>query len=409
MALPIRPILSSLQHHRLTAALLALQVALTCAFVANAVFLIAGRIERLQTSTGLPEDELSLISVRGVLSGGNVQAQQQADLRALRDIPGVRAAAAFGNTMPLSDGADDYGNCADQQALQRAIEQRSEAPGCVQASYYSGSPGFVQALGAHLIAGRDFRADEYASDTPSAVILTRSLAQQLWPGQPAVGKTLYGGSQRTVVGVIDDLLRPTLRSAAVDHLVALSPQLPSGTQTHYLLRSAPQDRDRVLTAAADALAKAGPLRLIPSEGRRSYAQVRHRYFQRDTTMVGLLLAASIGLLFVTALGIGGLASFWVQQRTRQIGIRRAIGATRGDVLRYFQAENILIVGAGNVLGMALAALLNQWLMQRYELPRLPWHWLPLGALVLWLLGQLAVLWPARRAAAVPPAVATRSV
>ena len=115
------------------------------------------------------------------------------------------------------------------------------------------------------------------------------------------------------------------------------------------------------------------------------------------------------LLLVTALGIIGLASFWVQQRRRQIGIRRALGATRGDILRYFQTENFLIVTGGIVLGMALAFGLNLMLMKLYELPRLPLYYLPIGALVLWGLGQLAVLAPALRAAAVPPVVATRSV
>jgi putative ABC transport system permease protein len=114
------------------------------------------------------------------------------------------------------------------------------------------------------------------------------------------------------------------------------------------------------------------------------------------------------MLLVTALGIAGLANFWVQQRRRSIGIRRAIGATRGDILRYFQTENFLIVGGGLVLGMALALVLNLALMQHYELPRLPLYYLPVGALVLWGLGQLAVLGPALRAAAVPPVVATRS-
>jgi putative ABC transport system permease protein len=115
------------------------------------------------------------------------------------------------------------------------------------------------------------------------------------------------------------------------------------------------------------------------------------------------------MLLVTALGIAGLANFWVQQRRRSIGIRRAIGATRGDILRYFQIENFLIVSGGIVLGMALAFGLNLLLMQHYELPRLPVHYLPIGALTLWGLGQLAVLGPALRAAAVPPVVATRSV
>ncbi|MFT4197034.1 MAG: FtsX-like permease family protein, partial [Pseudoxanthomonas sp.] len=242
----------------------------------------------------------------------------------------------------------------------------------------------------------------------SVVIVTRTLAQRMWPGEQAVGKVIYGGSKRTVVGVIDDIARPMLRAAAVDRLVALVPEPPNLNSTKYLLRSAPQDRERVLRAAADALAKAGPVRLIPEDERRTFAQVRQKYFQRDTTMIGLLLAATLGLLFVTALGIGGLANFWVQQRTRQIGIRRAIGATRSDILRYFQIENFLIVGAGAVLGMLLAAALNQWLMGRYALPRLPWYYLPIGALALWALGQLAVLWPARRAARVAPAIATRS-
>jgi putative ABC transport system permease protein len=158
----------------------------------------------------------------------------------------------------------------------------------------------------------------------------------------------------------------------------------------------------------DILGRLEPSRLIPPSSTRTFAQLRQKYFQRDTTMIGLLLASALGLLFVTALGITGLANFWVQQRTRSIGIRRAIGATRGDILRYFQTENFLIVGAGIVLGMLLAFLLNAELMQHYELARLPLFYLPMGALVLWGLGQLAVLGPALRAAAVPPVVATRS-
>jgi putative ABC transport system permease protein len=125
-------------------------------------------------------------------------------------------------------------------------------------------------------------------------------------------------------------------------------------------------------------------------------------------MLGLLLAAAAGLLLVTAVGIAGLASFWVQQRRRAIGIRRAVGATRRDILRYFQAENALIVGGGIAAGAVLAFVLNLALMTRDELPRLPWPYLPLGAAALWLLGQLAVLGPALRAAAVPPVVATRA-
>ncbi len=125
-------------------------------------------------------------------------------------------------------------------------------------------------------------------------------------------------------------------------------------------------------------------------------------------MAGILVGIIVGMLMVTALGIVGLASFWVQQRRRQIGIRRAIGATRGDILRYFQTENFLIVTGGIAVGMVLAFFLNVMLMQRYELPRMPFFYLPVGALALWTLGQLSVLAPALRAAATPPVVAMRS-
>lgn len=410
MTLPIRPILSSLRHHRLTAGLLMLQVALTCAIVANAGFMIAGRVHRIQTSTGIPEDEISLIEVNGVQADANVQAQQQTDLAALREIPGVTMAVATGGyAWPLAGGANDRGGCTDQAALDRVMAANSiDVPGCLQSTYYSGSPGFVQALGARLIAGRDFNADEYSTDEVHSVIVTKTLAQTMWPGQRAVGKVIYGGSQLTVVGVVDDLLRPQLRGEAMDRLVVLAPELPNRSYIVYLLRSAPQDRQQVLDAAAVALGKAGPMRLIPEEGRQTFEDVRQKYFQRDVTMISLLIASSLALLFVTALGIGGLANFWVGQRTRQIGIRRAIGATRTDILHHFQIENFMIVGAGAALGMVLAYGLNQLLMRQYALDRLPLVYLPIGAVLLWVLGQVAVFWPARRAAAVPPAIATRA-
>ena len=125
-------------------------------------------------------------------------------------------------------------------------------------------------------------------------------------------------------------------------------------------------------------------------------------------MVWLLGGVCFGLLVVTAFGIVGLASFWVQQRTRMIGTRRALGATRGQILRYFQTENFMLSTAGIVIGMAAAYGISVLLMKSYELPRLPLYYLPVGAVILWLLGQIAVWAPARRAALLPPVAALRS-
>ncbi|OOG66136.1 ABC transporter permease [Rhodanobacter sp. B04] len=415
-----RPILSSLRHHKLTALLLMLQVALTCAIVCNVVFMIVNRVEQVSLPSGVDEAGLSMLVSETIDKHENKRARHAADLAGLSKIPGVTAAVAV-DTLPLGRDESSYGTCASAEDMATAIAAHSMMRGglCVQPAVYGGTPGELGVLGLHLAAGRDFRTDEYVAgadehvagaDVPVA-ILSRALAERLYPGKNALGQSIYTGGSKPirVIGIVDTLLRPQLREAGVNQYAMLFPMLPNDGEVTYLLRSAPQDRERVLRMAAAKLEQLSPERIIPAGGMRTYTQMREAYFQRDTTMIGLLLASGLGLLFVTALGITGLANFWVQQRRRSIGIRRAIGASRGDILRYFQTENFLIVSGGIALGLLLAIMLNLVLMKHYELPRLPLYYLPIGALALWLLGQLAVLGPALRAAAVPPVVATRSV
>ncbi|HEX5305628.1 MAG TPA: FtsX-like permease family protein [Dyella sp.] len=410
----LRPILSSLRRHKLTASLLMLQVAFTCAIVCNVVFMVVQRVQRVTVATGIAESELSVIHSSGFSADGNPQARQAADLAVLRAIPGVRSVVAVSYSLPLDRSDSSYGVCPDQAAIKRAMQQRSaDGTGCLQPSMFDGTPGLIDTFGLRLVEGRDFTADDFVigqAHKPAVAIISRALAQRLYPGQDPLGKSMYlGDATIRVVGVVNRLLRPILRTPAVDGDSMIWPQKPDHPFVNYVLRSAPQDRARVLREGRAALLAASPNRLVNPERMETYTQMRARYFQRDVTMIGLLVAAGLGLLFVTALGIAGLANFWVQQRTRTIGIRRAIGATRADILRYFQTENFLIVGAGVVLGMLLALALNLLLMSRYELPRLPLWYLPVGALALWALGQLSVLAPALRAARVPPVVATRSV
>ncbi|MEC5115154.1 ABC transporter permease, partial [Xanthomonas oryzae pv. oryzicola] len=118
------------------------------------MYLITDRIDRLHAPSGLPEDQVSLLTVRDLQKDANRQMQLQTDLMALRAIAGVTAAAAIGPILPLSSGAADSSTCADQRALERAVALRSNGvAGCVKVSFYTGSPGFVQAMGAQLIAG----------------------------------------------------------------------------------------------------------------------------------------------------------------------------------------------------------------------------------------------------------------
>ena len=227
-----------------------------------------------------------------------------------------------------------------------------------------------------------------------------------------IGKVFYSWGDRPIpiVGVLDHLVRPSLQGgpSAREDTMVFPLRAHYNVGGNYVVRTSPDRRDEVLKAAVKLLRNSGNDRIILDENTKPFSDLRDEFYQAPRAMAWLLGAVCVGLLLITALGIVGLASFWVQQRTKQIGIRRALGATRGQILRYFQTENFLIAGIGIALGMLLAFGLNQLLMSKYELPRLPLLYLPAGALILWLLGQLAVLGPARRAAMVPPAIATRS-
>ena len=134
-----------------------------------------------------------------------------------------------------------------------------------------------------------------------------------------------------------------------------------------------------------------------------------RTFRADRRMVVFLATLVALMTAVTALGIVGLATFQVNARRKQIGTRRALGARRTDIVRYFLTENALLGVSGVVIGALLAYAASGWLSRTFQMPPLPAGYVLASGLALLVLGQLAVLWPARRAGAIEPAVATRTV
>ena len=402
------PILATLRRHRAAAALIVLEIALTCAIVCNTIFLIGERLTRMTRPSGLAEDELVHVELAGDGQQTDGRAVAAQDLAALRAIPGVRSVAGT-NIVP-------FGNSSSTPDVS-TIPSDPVPP--LRAAMYMGSPELLETLGVRLIAGRDFTLEEYVevdallagTAFPASAIVTRGLADALFPGQSPLGRSLYvlGKQPQVIVGVIDRLARPNepegAKTSAYAFVLPINATYWDGI--HYLLRVDPARRAEVIGAVDAALDQVDPSRIVLT--RQTFTELRRGYYQQDRAMAYLLVGVSLTLLVITALGIVGLASFWVQQRTRQIGIRRALGATRGDIRRYFQLENFILSTAGITAGMGLAYAINQWLMGAYAVARLPAWVLPAGAVLLWGLGQLAVLGPARRAAAIPPAIATRTV
>ncbi|MHB1058711.1 MAG: ABC transporter permease [Rhodanobacter sp.] len=404
----IGPILASLRKHRTPALLIVLEIALACAVLCNAVFMISGRAGEIGLPDAIDEQALSVVTLNG-FDPDRAASEIPRNLAALRGIAGVQAVAVF-NTMPLSRNAwnVNFVNRPDIKVTEK---------GSLNTNIYLMSEGGDRALGLKLLEGRMFDGEDYANGTMGSsfmpethvAIITRSLARRLWPDQPALGQKMYGDRYwYQVVGVVDDVLRPKQAGAGLPaiHDNAFFAMRPNESLNYYVLRSAPADRERVARQAEDVLARLDPQAV--AEG-KPFVDMRSDYFAGEYGMVWMLVLVCLVMLAVTAFGIVGLTSFWVAQRRQQIGVRRALGATRRDILNYFQTENFLLATIGIALGMVLTYGINLFLMLHYELPSLPAAYFPVGAIALWLIGQAAVLGPAMRAAAVPPVVATRSV
>lgn len=409
----ILPVVTTLRRYKLPVLLLILEIALTGAIVSNAVFLIGQRLQRMNIASGVAEHELVTVRMAYISNRppAVARAEAETDMATLRRIAGVKQVALV-NDLPFGNSSSNGGVKLDPHQ-QHATANAAE--------YYG--QNLLPTLGVRLVAGRDFRPDDYVDfDTalkalhsgnlkglPQTLIITRALAERLWPEQSALGRTIYMGDgiPFRVIGVIARLLRPERLNSDAGYSIVMPIRESLNQHASFLIRCAPPDRQRVLKSALAQLKQLDPNRVVLDK--HTLDDMRHAFFAGDRAMAGILVGVCMALLVVTALGIVGLASFWVTQRTRQIGIRRAVGATRGDILRYFQAENFMIVSVGIALGMLLALGLNLALMKFYEFHRLPLYYLPVGAIALWVLGQLAVLSPAMRAAAVPPVVATRSV
>jgi putative ABC transport system permease protein len=401
----IRPILSALMRSKVAMILIGLQVALTLAIVCNSLFIINKRLELMQRPSGMNEADTFWFGSSGFGQGYDSRSAQQADLGLLRQLPGV-AAVTSTNSVPMSGGG--WGEGLSLQPNQK----KSTADTTI---YIVDSQG-IDAYGTHLIAGRNFKPEEAIplkfGDRlqPPTIIVTKALADKLFPDGDAVGKQVYLNQDpptTTIIGIVDRLQEPWTDNDDVENATLLPGYMPYGNSTRYLVRTEPGRRDDVLKQVEQKLSESNRSRIIGKM--HTIEQVRDDAYADDRAMAIILGAVILSLLTITALGIVGMASFWVAQRTKQIGTRRALGATKFDILRYFLTENFLITSGGLILGAVLSYAFSFWLMTNYQAKLLPWHYVPIGFLCLWALGQLAVLGPATRASRVSPAVATRSV
>lgn len=400
----IGPIFRALLRNKVGALLLALQIALTMTIIVNAIHMIENRSSMMARSSGMDEENQFHLLYVGYKESFNERVAVETDLQEIRQLSGVVDATQI-NSTPLSGGG-----------WSMSLGTEVNAHNNTGAAIYFVDDHGLKTLDVELIAGENFSPTEVTyrqtndKQWPQNIIVTEAVAKNLFPDLPVaeiVGQTVYirGDEPMTIKGIIDHLQAPWAQWSNVNN-VMLVPQRGLWGSNRYLIRTEPGQRDRLMRDIEELLLAKRDGRLIRNV--TAMDEQRAEAYQAFFALQTILWVIVTVLTLVTALGIVGMVSFTVNQRRKQIGTRRALGATQGDIMRQFMLENFLITGVGLVIGVISSIALNIWLVDTFSLPRIGWHYLPIAMIVLFLVGQLAVLGPARRAAKLSPALATRT-
>jgi putative ABC transport system permease protein len=394
-----------MMRNKTGAILIALQMAVTMAIMVNAISIIQSRAEAMQRPSGIDEPNIFEISSVGFAEDFNEQLTIEEDLAALRALPGVVNAIQT-NSVPLSGGG---------WSMNLQTEAGDDIEGSGTAVYFVDEHA-LETYDLEIIAGQNFSAtdvdwrDGSSSSWPDRILITQALAEVLFAEEwtEAIGRTVYigGNEPLTVLGVIDRMQAAWNGWDGLEQTM-LVPQHTLFGATRYVIRAEPGRRDELMPVVEEMLASSNKDRIV--RNMRTMDETRERSYRGDASMIKMLTFTIALLLLITSLGIVGLASFSVSRRTKQIGTRRALGASKSAIAQYFMLENLLISAVGVVAGAGLTIGLNIFMVDEFDLDSMDGILIPIAMLVLLLVGQLAVLGPARRAASVPPAVATRTI
>lgn len=400
--LEIKPIFNSLRRSKAGALMLLVQIAITVAIVSNASSIVQDRITYLQESTGYPEDEI--FSFRVFTYGTDVDLLQkfQENETLLRNIPGVISATSV-SEVPVS-GSGSAGGFSDEPGLDEGKN--------IRGAYTEGDETILNSLGVEVSEGRMFSADEVIhtnDDTivPSIAIVTRDFIDELFPDGNGLDNTMYVGPNPVkIIGIVDKMKGPWLQDSAADNYI-IFPKVRGRMVQKFIVRAEASERANVMKQIEDVMLADYNKRVIT--GIQGMDDAKEEYNAGDILMMRMLVSLIVMLVLVTALGIFGLTVFNINKRTKQIGTRRALGARKSAIVRYFLVENALICVCGLVLGSAGALYLGQALLTEYSVPELNNWYVAATALFVLVMSLLSVVMPANKAASISPSVATRSI
>jgi predicted permease len=321
----------------------------------------------------------------------------------LEQVPGVVAAGAT-----IIEPFSGFNMVNDVTPEERAHE--TPESGFMQAAWRVVTPdGYFEAAGVPLVRGRYFSFDQDRYDVDPVIIVTQSMAERMWPGADPIGKRLFWGGTtgrpRTVIGVVGDV-----QDVEIDAPAQATMFLPTSQITWYwmvvLVRT-----DGAVAGAPDMIRRAiheiDPAMLVP--------EIRHVHDSRNAaiaqprTQAWLLGGFAFVALGLAAIGLYGMLSFSVAQRTREIGVRMALGARAESVVGLMAGRGLLLAAFGTVIGLVAAAGLTRFIgTLLYDTPTLDPVTFGGVAALFAIVAAVATVVPARRAARVDPNVALKA-
>jgi putative ABC transport system permease protein len=397
----------SRRRHRTQSGLVVAEIALALVLLVGSGLLIKTFVQLTSVDPGYDTHDVLAARIRLTPSRYADPAVQNQFFQNLTDVlarnPGV-ADVSVSRTLPLSGGVNIMAfdpRRIRPDATEKFVAARLSVVG----------PGYFAALGIPL-RGRDFTPQD-REDAPKVVIISRRVSDALWPGQDPVGKTFPlrnpgGGFDATVIGTIGDLRYESLDATPMPELYF--PQLqaprPPSVPEMWVVLKARRSPLALAGAVRDAVRQVDPQQPIGDLMSLDQALSRSTAARR-LSMTLLTVFAALAVL-LALIGIYGITAYTVTQRTRELGLRIAIGARPAEVVGMLLRENLLLVIGGLVVGMAGAALATRALRTMlFGVSTLDAATFVGAALVLGGVAMLATYVPARRAARIDPMEALR--
>jgi putative ABC transport system permease protein len=395
--------------------LLVTEIAVTLAVVLNCINLVIDNRKRLMIPSGLDEENIIVLSIQSY--GDDFEEDEFGDQIRQQDLELIRAQPGVIDATPISPLPLQGGGSSTQRKIVGAVNDT-----LVRTPIYRVDEHFLETLDLELAEGRAFtRADilpRLDPDAPPApqrpinVIVTKALGEVLFPDGDALGKVITsasGQAHNTIIGIVDYMHTPYDDGASgMEYRILFFPARPgSAGGMSYMVRAEPETFADLFTDLEERLATVNADRIIRT---RSLMEIKMGGQFMNRFIVQILSAIGVLLLTVTALGVYGMTSFTVTERTHQIGTRRALGARKGHIVRLFMIENAIITLLGIGVGLVLAFVLNATIVNSANnATRLPVGLVLLGVVIMWGIGAIATLLPALRAASISPVIAARSV